>query len=180
MTLAVNPVSRTLPVLPTGRNSTPLCKLAELTQTSTVALTHPGTGIVRMWPPLPMRSATTQWSSRSSKSSTATVTTSARRSPQPISTARTARLRVARSSGPEGEATSFLSCSAESQLPTLTPSLLAPFTRQMPAARSGLRRPQSDASYASRRTAASRRLIVAGAYLRCSKAIRSSDDGTER
>ena len=102
---------------------------------------------------------------------------SARRSPQPISTARTARLRTARSSGPDGEATSFLPCSSESQLPTRTPSRLAPFTLRMPAAKSGLRRPQSEASYSSRRTAASRRLIVAGAYLRCSKAIRSSDDG---
>jgi len=42
----------------------------------------------------------------------------------------------------------------------------------MPAARSGLRSPQSDASYASRRIAANLRLIVDGAYGRCSSAIR--------
>src|SRR5260370_37612966 len=42
----------------------------------------------------------------------------------------------------------------------------------MPAARSGLRSPQSDASYASRRIAANLRLIVDGAYGCCSSAIR--------
>src|ERR1700685_15455 len=44
----------------------------------------------------------------------------------------------------------------------------------MPAARSGLRSPQSDASYASRRIAANLRLIVDGAYGCCSSAIRYS------
>ena len=44
-----------------------------------------------------------------------------------------------------------------------------PFTRRMPAASSGLRRPPSAASYAIRRTAARRRLIVEGAYWRCSR-----------
>src|SRR5437016_9199712 len=42
----------------------------------------------------------------------------------------------------------------------------------MPAARSGLRSPQSDASYASRSIAANLRLIVDGAYGGCSSAIR--------
>ena len=50
-----------------------------------------------------------------------------------------------------------------------TPMRLAPFTRRMPAARSGLRSPVSAASYASRRTAASRRLMVAGASRRASR-----------
>jgi len=44
--------------------------------------------------------------------------------------------------------------SAVSQFPTRTPSSRTPFTRRMPAARSGLSSPQSDASYASRRIAA--------------------------
>src|SRR5271165_4087098 len=66
----------------------------------------------------------------------------------------------------------FLPSSAVSQFPTRTPSRLTPFTRRMPAARSGLRSPQSDASYASRRIAANLRLIVDGAYGRCSSAIR--------
>src|SRR5258708_34320613 len=42
----------------------------------------------------------------------------------------------------------------------------------MPAARSGLTSPQSDASYASRRIAANLRLIVDAAYGCCSSAIR--------
>ena len=57
---------------------------------------------------------------------------------------------------------SLLPCSVDSQLPTLTPSRFAPFIRRMPAARSGLRRLQSEASYANRGTAARRKLIVAG------------------
>ena len=44
-----------------------------------------------------------------------------------------------------------------------------PFTRRMPAANSGLRRPASAASYATRRTTASRSLMVAGAKFRCSR-----------
>ena len=67
---------------------------------------------------------------------------------------------------------SRLPSSAVSQLPIRTPSRRAPFTLRMPAARSGLSRPQSEASYASRRTAANRRLIVDGAYCRCSNEIR--------
>jgi len=51
----------------------------------------------------------------------------------------------------------------------LTPSRFAPFTRRMPAASSGLRRPVSEASYASRRTAARRTLIVEGARVFCSR-----------
>jgi hypothetical protein len=48
---------------------------------------------------------------------------------------------------------------------------LAPLTRRIPAASSGLSSPVSAASYASRRTAASRRLIVAGARCRASSSI---------
>jgi dihydrofolate reductase len=47
-----------------------------------------------------------------------------------------------------------------------------PLTRRMPAASSGLSRPASAASYAIRRTAASRRLMVAGACWSCSRWIR--------
>src|SRR3984893_5726497 len=70
-------------------------------------------------------------------------------------------LRVSALSAPNN----FLPSSAVSQFPTRAPSLRTPFTRRMPAARSGLRSPQSDASYASRRIAASLRLIVDGAYV---------------
>src|SRR5580693_4761653 len=66
----------------------------------------------------------------------------------------------------------YLPSSAVNRFPTRTPSRLTPFTRRMPAARSGLRSPQSDASYASRRIAANLRLIVDGAYGCCSSAIR--------
>ena len=48
-----------------------------------------------------------------------------------------------------------------------------PFTRQIPAASSGLRKPASAASYANRRTAASRPLIVPAARPRFSRAIRN-------
>jgi len=49
------------------------------------------------------------------------------------------------------------------------PKRFAPLTRRMPAASSGLKRPVSEASYASRRTAAKRTLIVEGAKFFCSK-----------
>ena len=62
--------------------------------------------------------------------------------------------------------------SAVNQLPSLTPSFLTPLTRRIPAAKSALSSPQSAASYARRRTAPSRRLMVPGARLRDSKCIR--------
>ena len=83
-----------------------------------------------------------------------------------------ARLRRLRRVSALSAPNNFLPSSAVSQFPTRTPSLRTPFTRRMPAARSGLRSPQSDASYASRRIAASLRLIVDGAYGCCSRAIR--------
>lgn len=45
-------------------------------------------------------------------------------------------------------ATISCDCSAVSQFPSLTPIFLTPFTRRIPAARSGLRRPHSAASSA--------------------------------
>src|SRR5882724_7979557 len=48
-------------------------------------------------------------------------------------------------------------------LPRCTPNFFTPLTRRIPAAKSALRRPQSAASYASRRTAPRRRLTVPGA-----------------
>ena len=83
---------------------------------------------------------------------------SARRRPQPMSTASIARFRCARRSTPAKTPRRSLPCSADSPLPTHTPRRLATFTRRMPAAMSGLRRPQSAASYANPRTAASLRL----------------------
>ena len=83
-----------------------------------------------------------------------------------------ARFRRLRTVSPFSVSSNFLPSSAVSQFPTRTPSRLTPFTRRMPAAISGLRSPQSDASYASRRIAANLRLIVDGAYGCCSSAIR--------
>ena len=62
--------------------------------------------------------------------------------------------------------------SAVSQLPSLTPNFFAPLTRRILAASSGLSKPASAASYASRRTAASRPLIVPAARPRFSRKIR--------
>jgi type III restriction enzyme len=52
-------------------------------QPSIPAFTQSGTGMVRMWPPLPTRSAMTQCSSLCWMSSTLSAVNSARRSPQP-------------------------------------------------------------------------------------------------
>jgi hypothetical protein len=57
---------------------------------------HTGTGTVRMCFPLPIRSAITQCSSRTWRSSILSSTSSARRSPHPMSSARIARLRLPR------------------------------------------------------------------------------------
>src|SRR6266849_1257935 len=56
-----------------------------------------------------------------------------------------------------------------SQFPIRTPKRFAPFTRPIPAASSGLSRPESAASNASRRTAAKRTLMVEGAKFFCSR-----------
>src|SRR6267143_1754424 len=58
------------------------------------------------------------------------------------------------------------------QFPIRTPKRFAPFTRPIPAANSGLRRPVSAASCASRRTAAKRTLMVEGARFFCSRKYR--------
>src|SRR5260370_4315170 len=83
-----------------------------------------------------------------------------------------ARLRRLRRVSALSAPNNFLPSSAVSQFPTVSPSLRTPFTARRPPARSGLRSPQSAASYASRRIAANLRLIVDGAYGCCSSAIR--------
>src|SRR5207253_8092900 len=47
------------------RSNGPLLMPAPRVQMSIASFTHSGTGIVRMWPPFPRRSAMTQWPSRS-------------------------------------------------------------------------------------------------------------------
>src|SRR4030095_15237204 len=66
---------------------------------------------------------------------------------------------------------SVRACSAVNQFPRRTPSLLAPLTRRIQAS-SGFRSPESAASDAKRRMAASRTLIVPGANERLSRWIR--------
>jgi hypothetical protein len=108
-------------------------------------------------------------SSRSWKSSFLNFTGSARRGPQAINNARIARSRLPRRVSTTIACSRSLVCSTLSQFPILTPNRLAPLTRRMPAASSGLSRPVSDASYASLRTAARRTLIVEGAKFFCSR-----------
>jgi hypothetical protein len=85
---------------------------------------------------------------------------------QPSKTASIAWSRFPRTFSISGACRSALACSAVSQFPSRTPTFFAPLTRRIPAANSGLRSPVSAASYARRRTAARRRLIVDGAKWR--------------
>src|ERR1700722_16107453 len=88
---------------------------------------------------------------------------SRRLSPQPSKIANIARFRFPVSVSLSGCCQRADASPAVSQLPNRVPSLRTPLTRWMPAASSGLRRPQSAASYASRLTAAMRTLMVPGA-----------------
>src|SRR5271170_5807602 len=63
MTLGLKPVPQILPALLIERKSIPLVIPAAVSQASIPAFTQSGTGMVRMWPPLPIRSAITQCSS---------------------------------------------------------------------------------------------------------------------
>jgi hypothetical protein len=64
---------------------------------------------------------------------------------------------------PGGSSSKVLDCSTVSQLSIRTPQRFAPLIRPIPSASSGLRRPVSAVSCASRRTAAKRTLMVEGA-----------------
>ena len=59
-TFSVMLLPQTEPVLFTQRNIRPLLMCAIVVQTSTDALTHSGTGTVRMWPPFPIKSTMAQ------------------------------------------------------------------------------------------------------------------------
>jgi hypothetical protein len=102
----------------------------------------------------------------------AQLVNSLRRKPQPSRTARIARSRLPLREKGSGSCHSWRASSAVSQLPRRRPSFFDPLTRRMPAARSGLNNPESVASYANRRTAASRTLMVPGARWRSSRWIR--------
>jgi hypothetical protein len=83
MTLGLKPVPQTLPALLIERRRVPAVIPEAAVQASIPAFTQSGTGMVRMWPPLPTRSAMTQCSSLCCMSSTRNAVNSAQRSPQP-------------------------------------------------------------------------------------------------
>ena len=60
ITFGVKPWPQILPALLIDRSNGPAVMPAPTIQLSTAAFTHCGTGIVRMWPPFPLRSAMTQ------------------------------------------------------------------------------------------------------------------------
>jgi len=59
------PFPEILPALLIDRNTRPSVICADSVQASTALFTHSGIGTVRIWPPLPIKSAITQCSSRS-------------------------------------------------------------------------------------------------------------------
>jgi len=87
ITFGVKPSPQTRPALLIDRNNAPEVTHAGIAQWSIAALTQSGTGTVRMCPPLPLRSAITQCSSRSCRSSILNAAASAGRRPQPMRTA---------------------------------------------------------------------------------------------
>src|ERR1035441_2604811 len=93
-TFSVIPSPQIEPERFTHRNSLPPVMAAAWVHASRVALTQSGTGTVRMCRPLPIKSTTTQCSSRCWISRTWSLATSARRRPQPSSIAKTARSRL--------------------------------------------------------------------------------------
>ena len=104
------------------------------------------TGTVRMCFLLPIRSAITECSSRTWRSSIRSPTSSARRSPHPMSSAKIVRSRLPRRLPDGNPPSKALDCSTVNQLPIRTPRRFAPLTRRIPAASSGLKKPVSDAS----------------------------------
>jgi len=171
-TRSVTPSPQCLPARQTHRNNLPAERAAAATHVSTDALTQSGTGTVRMCPPLPTRSTMAQCSSRFCRWVNSRSASSRRLSPQPSKTARIARSRLPLRVSGSGACQNRRASSAVSQFPSLTPNFLAPFTLRMPAASSGLSNPASAASYASRRTAASRPFIVPAASCRLSRKMR--------
>ncbi len=96
MALGVIPAPQILSSRLTRRKIAPLFVPAALIHSSTARFVHVGTGTVRMCFPLPIKSAITQCFSRTWKSSAPSPTSSARRSPHPLSSARIARSRFPR------------------------------------------------------------------------------------
>ncbi len=151
------------------RNNGPFSIPAAASHASSVSFTQLGTGTVRMCLPLPMRSTMAHRSSRRCNLSSVSSASSRRRNPQPSSTAKIAGSRWPVRVWLLGTCKSADASPAVSQLPNREPSLRTPLTRWIPAASSGLNRPESAASKARRRTAAIRTLIVPEARPRSSR-----------
>jgi hypothetical protein len=157
---SVTPPPQRFPARQAHRKTVPPDKLAAAVQRSSVPFTQSGTGTVRMCPPFPTRSTMAQCSSRCCRWRKLQIGYSRRRSLHPSRTAIMARSRWLLSECGSGACQSRRPSSAVSQFPSLTPNFLTPFTRRMPAASSGPSKPASAASFARRRTAASRLLMV--------------------
>ena len=142
----VIPSPQIAPCLFTRRNTFPAVISAVAAHSSIALFTHAGIGTVRMCLPFPTKSAIIQCSSLSCRSSIRMTAVSARRSPQPRSTARIAWSRFPRSLSEREPWRSALPCSTVSQFPIRTPNRFAPLTLAMPAASSGLSSPVSAAS----------------------------------
>ena len=143
-TFGVMSSPHTRPALLMAWNTGPCARLGALVQASTAAFTPSRYRHgAHVAAPLPTRSAITHCSSRCWIDSSVNASNSARRKPQPINIATIAWPRNAR-------AVSIASRVRATAGP----------------------RPASAAWHEIRRTAASRRLIVAGAYWRCSRWIR--------
>ena len=112
--LWVKPWPQILPALLIDRINGPAVMPAPTVQLSTASFTHCGTGIVRMWPAFPLRSAMTQWPSRSWRSSNRKFVTSALRRPQPIRSESKARFRRLRRVSAVSAPSNFLPSSAVS------------------------------------------------------------------
>jgi hypothetical protein len=172
ITFGVMPFPDTLPTLLMARKTQPSLIPLTSSHSSTAPFTQLGIGTVLICPALPTRSAITQCSSRSWMDSQSNPSSSPRLKPQPTSSANIAKSRFPRRVFTCAACRSRLPSSALSQLPIRTPIQRTPLTRLMPAAASGLKKPESAASYATRRTAASRGLIVVAASCFCSRKIR--------
>ena len=125
---------QTTPSLVTARKMKPVVIPDACVRSSTIRFTQPGIGTVRICLPFPIRSATTQCSSRICRSSHFSPTSSARLRPHPISTARIARSRFPLRVSAQGAQRSARYWSKASQFPTRVPRRFAPFTRRIPVA----------------------------------------------
>ena len=104
----------------------PRMKFSRMDPLIQVALTHSGTGTVRMCPPLPTRSTMAQCSSRCWRCLNARSASSRHRSPQPSKIARMARSRLPFKVSGSDLCQKRRASSEVSQLPSLNPTSWGP------------------------------------------------------